>query len=225
VYGISEGTVGVEVKIGVSIVNLLLIVGFIVLFTALFYERTNDKSLTALFCAAIVVMSLFTHYCDQNKTTEQLKIRETWGYAKGLSDTYNVFVDAYGKDGINDEIYGNISDNDYRDYIKESFDRYVKEDPGSALYEAGKEAGNEKGFDKGHEDGYDTGYDNGYDDGYYDGSHGLERHEDLTPVTEPQESESSEETHAVSDFLKYRAEMQRKTKEKRAAEASESNSK
>nr|DAD91241.1 MAG TPA: Essential protein Yae1, N terminal [Phage sp. ctXnn1] len=205
--------------------SLLLIVGVIVLFSALFYEHTKDKSLTALFCAAIVVMSLFTHYFDQSETTEQLRIRETWGYAKGLSDTYNVFVDAYDKEGINDEIYGNISDNDYGNYIRNSFDAYVKDDPGKALYEAGKEDGNEKGFDKGHEDGYDTGYDNGYDDGYYDGSHGLEWHEDLTPVTESQESESSEESHAVSDFLRYRAEMQRKTNEKRAAEVSESNSK
>ena len=89
--------------------SLLLIVGVIVLFSALFYEHTKDKSLTALFCAAIVVMSLFTHYFDQSETTEQLKIRETWGYAKGLSDTYNVFVDAYDKEGINDEIYGNIT--------------------------------------------------------------------------------------------------------------------
>lgn len=205
--------------------SLLLIVGFIVLFSALFYEHTKDKSLTALFCVAIVVMSLFTHYCDQNETSEQIKNREALGYAKGLSDTYNVFVHAYDKDDINDEICGNISDNDYRDYIKESFDSYINDDPGRALYEAGKEDGNEKGFDKGHEDGYDTGYDNGYDDGYYDGSHGIDKYADLAPVTESQESESSEESHAVSDFLRYRAEMQRKTNEKRAAEAFESNSK
>ena len=203
---------------------LLLIAGFIILFSALFYEHTKDKSFTALFCAAIAVMSLFTHYCDQNEMKEQLKVSEAYGYAQGLSDTYSVFVHAYDKDDINDEIYGNISNNDHRDYIKESFDGYVKDDPGRALYEAGKEYGNEKGFDKGHEDGYDIGYDNGYDDGYYDGSHGLDKYADLASIAESQESESSGESHAASDFLRYRAEMQKKTKEGGAAEASESNS-